>query len=96
MLVIGIVLFAGWSVRTAGLFYYMHRMAYNYYEEWAVDAERLGHVDEFDRAMAMPILERLRAQATSSPVTYTDDLLPKWVVEFLRGRGCPEFCGNFD
>jgi hypothetical protein len=96
MLAVGIVLFAGWGVRTAGLFYYMHSMAYNYYEEWAVDAERLGHVNEFDRAMAMPILERLRAQATSPPVTQPDYLLPKWVVAFLRGRGCPEFCGNYD
>ena len=96
LLAVGIVLFAGWGVRTAGLFYYMHRMAYNFYEEWATDAERLGHVDEFDRAMAMPILERLRAQATSSPVTYPDELLPKLLVEYLRGRGCPEFCGNYD
>jgi hypothetical protein len=96
LLAVAIVLFGGWGVRTAGLFYYMHRMAYDYYEEWAVDAERLDHVDEFDRAMAMPLLERLRAQATSSPVTYPDYLLPKWLVEYLRGRGCPEFCGNYD
>lgn len=25
-----------------------------------------------------------------------DDLLPQWLVLTLRGRGCPEFCGNYD
>jgi len=95
-LVIGIVLFAGWSIRTAGLFYYLQRVAHDARAEWAEQAEIYGRVREFDRAMAMPILERLRAQATSSPIAHPDDQLPPWLVGYLRGRGCPEFCGNFD
>jgi hypothetical protein len=94
-LAIGIVLFAGWGVRTAGLFYYMHRMAYDYQEEW-VDGERHARFNQYDRSIGMPILERLRAQATASPVTYPDYLMPGWLVAYLRGRGCPEFCGRFD
>jgi hypothetical protein len=95
-LAVGIVLAAGWAIRTAGLFYYIHRTAYDYQEEWADHAERHGRIDQFDRAMAMPILERLRAQATRHRVPYTDYLLPEWLVEYLRGRGCPEFCGRYD
>jgi hypothetical protein len=95
-LAVGIVLFAGWSIRTAGLFYYLQRVAYDSRSEWTEHAEVLGRVRAFDRAMAMPILERLRAQATSSPIPYPDDQLPEWLVAYLRGRGCPEFCGNYD
>jgi hypothetical protein len=94
--VIGIVLLAGWGIRTAGLFYYMHRMGYDYQSEWNERWEFYGRVHQFDRAITTPIVERLRSQATSSPITYPDDLLPKWMVEYLRGRGCPEFCGKYD
>jgi hypothetical protein len=46
--------------------------------------------------MGMPILERLRKQANTPRLTHIDELLPQWLILTLRGRGCPEFCGNYD
>jgi len=95
-LVAGFILFAGWSIRTAGLFYYMHRTAYDYYDEWALVGERHARFHEYPRLVGMPILERLRAEATQRRFTYTDYLMPEWAPYWLRGRGCPEFCGKYD
>jgi hypothetical protein len=95
-LAIGIVMFAGWAVRTVGLFYYLQRMAHSSAMEWAIDAERVGHFNKFDPAMARPILERLRAHQTSWTFRHPDELIPEWLVLFVRGRDCPEFCGKLD
>jgi hypothetical protein len=92
---VGIVLIAGWGIRAAGLFYYLDRMAYNYQEEWD-DGEQHARFHVYDRAMGMPILERLRKQANTPRLTHIDELLPQWLILMLRGRGCPEFCGNYD
>ena len=89
--VVGSMLFAGWSIRTVGLFYYMHRMAYDYRDEW-IDGERHARFNVYSPVIGRPILERLRAEATSTRYTYTDDLIPAWLAPWLRGRGCPEFC----
>jgi hypothetical protein len=89
--VLGAGLGLAWALRSAGLVYYLYALAPGFQEEWR-QAERYGHVHEFDPAMAVPIMERLRAQALAVPFRDPDDVLPAGTGFWLRGRGCPELC----
>jgi hypothetical protein len=59
--------------------------------EW-LEAEKYGMIHEFDRAMAVPIMERLRAEALAFKLPHPDTVLPAAVIPWLQGRNCPELC----
>jgi hypothetical protein len=89
--VLGASLGLAWALRAAGLVYYLYFMGEGAQREW-LEAEKYGMIHEFDRAMAVPIMERLRAEALAFKLPHPDTVLPAAVIPWLRGRGCPELC----
>jgi hypothetical protein len=83
-------------MRTAGLFYYMQRIAHGAYNEWALEAERHARFDQFNPPNGRAIMERIRRHETRRRIRHPDEIIPAWLVLSLRGRECPEFCGGYD
>ena len=81
-----------WSIRAAGLFYYLRHQAFNYQFEWAFRVDRLGKTHEFDPAMTEPIIARLRPQALSRPLNHPHAVFPRQIMRLMLGRECPEVC----
>jgi hypothetical protein len=83
---------ASWSIRTAGLGYYLRELSFAYQREWAFSIDRLARTNEFSPAITQPVITRLRPQALSPPLNDPRLVFPKPITHVMRGRSCPEVC----
>jgi hypothetical protein len=81
-----------WSIRTAGLAYYLRELSFAYQREWAFSIDWLARTNEFSPAITQPIIARLRSQALSPPLNDPRLVFPKAMTHVMHGRSCPEVC----
>jgi hypothetical protein len=81
-----------WSIRTAGLVYYLRELSFAYQREWAFGIDVLARTHEFSPAITQPIIARLRPQGLSPPLNDPRLVFPKPITHLMRGRSCPEVC----
>ena len=81
-----------WSVRAAGLIYYLRQVSFAYQREWAFGLDRLARTHEFSPSITQPLIARLRPEALSPPLNHPHLVYPRMITHFMRGRDCPEAC----
>ena len=81
-----------WSVRAAGLVYYLRQVTFAYQYEWAFGIDVLARTNEFSPSLTQPIIARLRPEGLSPPLNHPHLVFPRLITRFMRGRECPEVC----
>jgi hypothetical protein len=92
LLALGAGLSLSWSIRAAGLVYYLRQVAFTYQVEWMFGLDMLARTDEFSPSITQPIIARLRPEALSPPLNHPHLIFPRLITHFMRGRACPEIC----
>jgi hypothetical protein len=81
-----------WSIRAAGLVYYLRHVSFTYQYEWAFAVDLLGKTHQFSASVTQPIIARLRPEGLSPPLNHPHLIFPRLITHLMRGRDCPEAC----